>query len=131
MDPTRIGVNAFQSVRPKRLPNGAILEPTYAKALLRKDSITLYNGDCREILPQLQAESVDMALTDPPYLVRYSGRWGSDWSVVEGDADQGWVLPVNLIMSCGERYDRTPIALCFTVGQAPTYFHWLVRGMCG
>jgi site-specific DNA-methyltransferase (adenine-specific) len=36
--------------------------------------ITLYHGDCREILPQLQSETFDMVLTDPPYLVSYSGR---------------------------------------------------------
>ena len=35
-----------------------------------------------------------MVLTDPPYLVSYSGRWGSDWGVIEGDANPGWVLPV-------------------------------------
>jgi hypothetical protein len=28
---------------------------------------TLYHGDCREVLPTLAAESVDIILTDPPY----------------------------------------------------------------
>ena len=28
---------------------------------------TLYLGDCREVLPTLEAESVDMIFTDPPY----------------------------------------------------------------
>src|SRR5262245_44590779 len=56
--------------------------------------ITLYHGDCREILPELQPESFEMVLTDPPYLVSYSGRWGSDWCVIDGDSDSGWVQPV-------------------------------------
>jgi len=30
-----------------------------------KDGITLYHGDCREILPQI--EPVDVIITDPPY----------------------------------------------------------------
>ncbi len=30
-----------------------------------EDGITIYHGDCREILPQL--EPVDLVLTDPPY----------------------------------------------------------------
>ena len=64
------------------------------KPYYENDGITLYHGDCREILPELQAESFDMVLTDPPYLVSYSGRWGSDWGVIEGDSDQSWVLPV-------------------------------------
>jgi DNA modification methylase len=36
-----------------------------------KDGITIYNGDCREILPTL--EGVDLVLTDPPYEVVASG----------------------------------------------------------
>ncbi len=46
------------------------------KPYFENDGVTLYRGDCREILPQLQTESFDMVLTDPPYLVSYSGRWG-------------------------------------------------------
>lgn len=48
---------------------------------------TIYHGDCREILPQLQP--VDLVLTDPPYGVRLSsGRAGQhgDCTIV-GDAD--------------------------------------------
>lgn len=29
--------------------------------------IQIYLGDCREVLPQLEIESVDLVLTDPPY----------------------------------------------------------------
>jgi len=32
-----------------------------------KDSIEIYHGDCREILPTLEAESVDLVVTSPPY----------------------------------------------------------------
>jgi DNA modification methylase len=74
------------------------MEPFWSHMLPRpyfeNDGVTLYCGDCREILPDLQSESFDMVLTDPPYLVSYSGRWGSDWGVIEGDAEQSWVLPV-------------------------------------
>ena len=31
------------------------------------DGITIYHGDCREILPELPKQSVDMVFTDPPY----------------------------------------------------------------
>ncbi len=57
-------------------------------------SITLYHGDAREILPQLEPETFDMALTDPPYLVSYSGRWGSDLEIIQGDSESSWVEPV-------------------------------------
>ena len=32
-----------------------------------KDGITLIHGDCRDVLPMLEKESVDLVLTDPPY----------------------------------------------------------------
>lgn len=35
------------------------------KPYYEKDGITIYHGDCREILPQL--EPVDLVLSDPPY----------------------------------------------------------------
>lgn len=32
-----------------------------------REGITIYHGDCREILPQREADSVDVVVTDPPY----------------------------------------------------------------
>jgi DNA modification methylase len=31
------------------------------------DAVTIYHGDCREILPQFELASVDLIVTDPPY----------------------------------------------------------------
>ena len=53
-----------------------------------RDGITIYHGDCRDILPHLP--KVDLVLTDPPYNVgrKYLGRsdrradykeWCADW----------------------------------------------------
>ena len=40
-----------------------------------RDDITIYHGDCREILPEL--EPVDLVLTDPPYGKKYArGKHG-------------------------------------------------------
>ena len=74
------------------------------------DGITLYHGDCRVILQELQSESFDLVLTDPPYLVGYSGRWGSELEPIEGDSDPTWVVPVY------ENLFRVlkPDALCLT-----------------
>ena len=35
---------------------------------------TLYRGDCLDILPQLEAGSVDAVVTDPPYGVNFQGK---------------------------------------------------------
>lgn len=50
---------------------------------------TLYCGDCLDILPLLDAESVDVVITDPPYpyIKRSYGYWTADqwWAlIVEG-----------------------------------------------
>jgi adenine-specific DNA-methyltransferase len=37
---------------------------------------TIINGDCINILPQLDAGSIDFVLTDPPYVLRYKLRDG-------------------------------------------------------
>lgn len=43
-----------------------------------RDGITIYHGDCREILPQL--EPVDVMVTDPPYGFR-KAEWDSEFPV--------------------------------------------------
>lgn len=43
-----------------------------------RGGITLYLGDCREIIPQL-TEKVDLVLTDPPYGIDYQSARRTDW----------------------------------------------------
>ena len=50
-----------------------------------RDGITIYHGDCRDILPQLP--KVDLVLTDPPYAAAAATvttgcgkqKWGGNW----------------------------------------------------
>jgi predicted methyltransferase len=46
------------------------MEPFWSQldpqALLENDGITLYHGDCLEVLPELPEETFDLVLTDPP-----------------------------------------------------------------
>lgn len=45
------------------------------KPYFADDTVTLYHGNCLEILPALEGQSVDLLLTDPPYGIGYvSGR---------------------------------------------------------
>src|SRR5215216_4624383 len=48
------------------------------------------NGDCLTVLPQLPDASVDLVLTDPPYLVRYQSRDGRRLANDDSDA---WLVP--------------------------------------
>jgi len=50
----------------------------------QQDGVTLYHGDCREILPGLPDESVSAVVTDPPYGLAFMGkRWDYDVPSVE------------------------------------------------
>ena len=35
--------------------------------------VTIYHGDCREVLPRLKAGDADCLFTDPPYGIGFSG----------------------------------------------------------
>lgn len=45
------------------------MEPYYQDAWC-----TLYHGDCREVLPRLEEEHVELVCSDPPYGIRWDGR---------------------------------------------------------
>lgn len=57
------------------------------------EGVAIHHGDSLDILPTLPAESVDLVLTDPPYLVGYEGRWDGKKRAIVGDRDESWVAP--------------------------------------
>ena len=65
------------------------MKPYYEHA-----GITIYHGDCREILPDLP--KVDLVLTDPPYGIGCSGRVNNQgaaaWDAER--ADVAWLLDI-------------------------------------
>lgn len=65
------------------------------KPYFERDGITIYHGDCREVLPTLAP--VDLVLTDPPYGINWKGHELStlSWEGIRGDAvapDLGFIL---------------------------------------
>jgi len=50
-----------------------------------------YNGDCREILPSFQAETVDLVVTSPPYADQRKDTYGG----VPPDRYVEWFLPIS------------------------------------
>ena len=58
---------------------------------MKKENITLYNGDCFEILPKIKENSVDCVITDPPYFLSNNGitcKSGKMVSVNKGKWDK-------------------------------------------
>jgi adenine-specific DNA-methyltransferase len=66
-------------------------------------------GDCLRVLAQLPADSVDLVLTDPPYLVRYHSRDGRE---VPNDDTDAWLAPAFAEMYRVLRRDRFCISFC-------------------
>lgn len=56
--------------------------------------ITIYHGDCREVLPTLASQSVDLIATDPPYGVGYDSNRGTMGGIA---GDDGSVDVVDVI----------------------------------
>ncbi len=65
------------------------------------DSVTIYHGDCREILPSVEA---DLVVTDPPYGIRYSPSQNSK----KAWGDKTFVGDV-VVAGDDEPFDPTPL----------------------
>jgi len=66
-------------VLPHDQTGGAAVTPYF-----EQDGVTLYHGDCREILAGLPDESVSAVVTDPPYGLAFMGKkWDYDVPAVE------------------------------------------------
>lgn len=64
-----------------------------------REGVQVYLGDCRDILPMLGNESIDLLVTDPPYGKDYqSGTRTKQFDRMIGDDDAFWV-PSALSMS--------------------------------
>ena len=70
------------------------------------DAVTLYHGDCREILPDLPA--VDLVLTDPPYGIGDSATRKNDYI---GFVDSGSNLDALVLGAVLQLIDSAPLVV--------------------
>lgn len=75
------------------------------KPYYEQSGITIYHGDCREILPTIPAESVDLIVTDPPYGVRWlSESRRIPFDAIAGDESQeAAITGLSLALPCLRR----------------------------
>jgi len=73
-----------------------------------RDGITIYNADCRDVLPLLEPNSVDLVLTDPPYNVGYDyGIYADNLPPEEYESLCRW-LRQEASRLCGDKLVLTP-----------------------
>ena len=58
------------------------------KPYFQDDAVTIYNGDCRQIVPQLGR--FDLLLTDPPYGINASSGTGKYGRIKWTNGDTKW-----------------------------------------
>ena len=56
----------------------------------------LYHGDCLDILPRLDAGSVDAVVTDPPYGISYASGWAARPKIANDDDTEARDLMLRL-----------------------------------
>ncbi len=61
------------------------------------DAVTIYHGDCREVLPALEASSVEFVLTDPPYPEEFVALY----STLAEQSKRTLVVGGSLVTLCG------------------------------
>ena len=67
---------------------------TLTKPYYQDEWVTIYHGDCRDILPQIPDKSIDLVLTDPPYGV------GLDY-ISYDDTRENWLKLIDFIIPWG------------------------------
>lgn len=58
--------------------------------MTKEQQIKLVHGDCLEVMKSIPDESIDLIVTDPPYLINYSSNWnlkGNSGKPIIGDDD--------------------------------------------
>lgn len=99
------------------------------KPYYEHEGITIYLGDCREILPTLDRHSVDAIITDPPFFMpasHYQSRIG--WQRTNGDLSilaTFWDVNVNAMMPT---LKTTGQLLTFCNGDSFPVFHSAIFG---
>ena len=52
--------------------------------------ITIYCGDCLEVMKQIPDKSIDLVLTDPPYGINYLSHWTNNHDKLHNDKLDDW-----------------------------------------
>jgi adenine-specific DNA-methyltransferase len=63
---------------------------TSARPPLQNYLDTIILGDCCSVMQEFPTNSIDLVVTDPPYLINYQSRDGRN---IAGDSNDAWLVP--------------------------------------
>ena len=91
-----------------------------------KDGITLYHADCRDVLPLLEAGSVDLVLTDPPYAsgARNDANKQVRGSMLRGLEDADWFSHDSMTTWGFQWFMRSVLIAIRPVLRAGSHLYW-------
>ncbi len=93
-----------------------------------RGGIVIYHADCRDVLPTLEAGSVDLVLTDPPYGMNRFETDGKDYLSVVGPALQ---LSWSVLKDTGSMFVFTStgevVNVANALGQPLKRMFWLYK----
>jgi len=77
-----------------------------ANKILSNDTQTLYHGDCLDVLPNIEAASIDLAISDIPYGISLD-----DWDVLHNNTNSalGGQSPAQKKLGSGFKRRGKPI----------------------
>jgi hypothetical protein len=87
------------------------------------DAVTLYHGDCIEVMRGMADASVDAIVTDPPYGLEFMGKeWDAPWKLSGDVVDDPASLGGYQDPGGGNGYTRSRIR--FGMGDMPGFQSW-------
>jgi len=84
---------------------------------LRTELGVLYKGNCLEIMPLLDAKSIDLIATDPPYGISFKSKRNNHQRKIAGDGFEEWkdMLP-DMLREFNRLLTQNGVACCFCGG---------------
>lgn len=95
------------------------------------DNVTIYNGDCREVLPAIYLDSsrvgkIDAVITDPPYgiedLIGGYGRTYTNVASINIANDKNLDCVVEVLNFIKKHYDNIWVTLFYSCRISPIFF---------
>lgn len=104
------------------------LRELYKQADYKDKNGMLFNADCMDVMSKIEDESVDLVVTDPPYLMNYvSHRRKEIYKPIQGDTQVGYTLISHYLSECHRILKNNTAIYCFCSWHNVDFFDIIGR----